>query len=197
MANNFAVHSIGNSIATFLRNAYQTSDLNAIFPECTIRSISSGELAGQEEITSTLSLFLYRISINEHLRNVRRELTSGRFEVPLSLDLHFLLTAWFTRTDAEQTIMSWAMQQIYEHPTLSIASLSPDGGWRDGDVVQLIPAELSNEDIMRIWDALQPAYRLSFSYTARVVRIDGAERNAESEPVVANSFRLSDLEGAT
>jgi hypothetical protein len=41
---------------------------------------------------------------------------------------------------------------------------------------------------MRIWDALEPSYRLSVSYIARVVRIDGdASRGL---PVVATRYRL-------
>jgi len=35
-----------------------------------------------------------------------------------------------------------------------------------------MPADLSLEDILRIWDELGPKYRLSVAYIARVVRID-------------------------
>lgn len=195
MANVFGIHSISNSITTFLQDSYESSTLNGVF-DCRIRPISSGELAaGADDIDSTLSLYLYRISINEHLRNIQRETGPGRFEVPLALDLHYLLTAWYDRSDAEHTVMSWAMQQFYEHPMLNAASLSSEAAWRDGDVIQLIPSELTNEDVMRIWDALHPTYRLSFSYTARVVRIEsGVDSTPDSEVVVSNRFHFDEVE---
>lgn len=74
---------------------------------------------------------------------------------------------------------------------LSISSLSPDAGWNPSDVVHIIPAELSNEDVMRIWDAIEPPYRLSVSYIARVVRIDPDEI-VESRPVVATRLSFTE-----
>jgi hypothetical protein len=68
---------------------------------------------------------------------------------------------------------------------LSASSLSPEAGWDSADAVQIVPAELSTEDLMRIWDALTPPYRLSVSYVARMVRID-AERIPDAAPVVAS-----------
>ena len=57
-------------------------------------------------------------------------------------------------------------------PILDASSLSPEAGWGANEVIQIIPAELSTEDVMRIWDALDPPYRLSVSYIARLVRLD-------------------------
>ena len=67
------------------------------------------------------------------------------------------------------------------HPVLDISALTPDALWDPGDVIQLIPAELPTEDLMRVWDALEPAYRLSASYIARVLRVGG--RAATDRPV--------------
>ena len=54
-------------------------------------------------------------------------------------------------------------------------------------MIQIIPAELSNEDLMRIWDALTPSYRLSISYIARSVRIE-PDVLQENKPVVATRY---------
>jgi hypothetical protein len=54
-------------------------------------------------------------------------------------------------------------------------------------VIQIIPSELAVEDMMRIWDALTPPYRLSVSYVARLVRID-PDVILEAGPVVATRF---------
>ena len=60
----------------------------------------------------------------------------------------------------------------FPEPTRSGSLLTPEGGWADGDSVQLIPEELRLEDVMRVWDALEPSYRLSACYVARVVPVD-------------------------
>ena len=49
-------------------------------------------------------------------------------------------------------------------------------------------AELTTEDVMRIWDALDPAYRISVSYVARVVRLDPDQDTGPLPPVVAARF---------
>jgi len=87
-----------------------------------------------------------------------------------------------------------AMRQLHDRPVFDVASLSPEGGWTASDFVQVIPAELSNEDVMRIWDALDPAYRLSVSYIARTVRID-PDAASVGRPVVATRSSFTDQAG--
>src|SRR5207253_10302943 len=119
---------------------------------------------------TTISLFLYDGTMNEHLCNVGWVYYATDKNVPLALDLHYLMTVWASSAEAEHSIHAWAMHQLYHHSVLDTSSLSSEAAWSAGDVVQVIPAELSNEDIMRIWDAVNPPYRLSVSYIARVVR---------------------------
>ncbi|MFL5493835.1 MAG: DUF4255 domain-containing protein [Gemmatimonadales bacterium] len=181
MSNTLAVHSVGQSLMTYLANVYPAS-LKQDFP-CDFRLVSSGELATNEDFGTALTLYLYRITMNEHLRNAPRQGPGGT-QVPLSVDLHFLLSAWADKPLAEHTTLAWAMQQLQQRPLLELSSLSPEADWESTDYVQVIPAELSTEDIMRIWDALDPSYRLSVSYIARVIRIDGAVE-PDARPVAA------------
>ncbi len=170
MANRLAIHSVGASLAKFLSDAYPAS-LRIQHP-CQFRLLSSGQMTTPDDDGGILSLFLYRVTMNEHLRNVSRVNRPSGGSVPLSLDLHYLMTVWADGALAEQTILAWAMHEIYRHPVLDASSLSPEALWGPDEVIQLIPAELSNEDIMRIWDAIEPTYRLSVSYIARMVRIE-------------------------
>jgi hypothetical protein len=185
MANIYAIHSVGNSLITYLRHAYQTTSLHEEHP-CTFRLLSSGEMAEMEDPGTTLSLYLYRLAINEHTRNMMQRRDNDEI-YSLTLDLYYLLTTWARSALAEQTILAWAMRQLFLHPILNISSLSPEANWQSNDVVQVIPAEISNEDIMRIWDAFEPSYRLSFSYVARVARIDPDEIPG-GRPVVVTRF---------
>lgn len=188
MANLHALHSVGQSLVTYLRNSYP-DDLRADQP-CDFHLISSGELAAPTERGPELTVFLYRVTVNEHLRSAAAPSQPPGARPPLSLDLHLLLSVWADTALAEHTILSWTMLQLHLHPVLDASSLTPEGGWNAGDFVQLIPAELSTEDLMRIWDALDPPYRLSVSYIARVVRIDG-EADV-GPPVVATRFTLTE-----
>ncbi len=191
MANLQAIHSVGASLMTTLRNAYP-EPLRTQHP-CEFRLLSSGELAAGNDLGTTLSLFLYRVTINEHLRNTRRLNDPSDAAVPLAVDLHYLLTVWADGAVAEHAILAWTMYHLHRYPVLDISALSPEANWGPGDVIQLIPAELSTEDIMRIWDALEPAYRLSVSYIARVVHID-VEAPAGARPVVARRLDWRDVE---
>lgn len=183
MANVFAIHSVGNSIVTFLRNTYPQQIGGVDLPACSFELVSSGQLAGEIEETTRITLYLYRVTVNEHGRQTRR-VRSDR-PVPVSLDLHYLLSAWAANPLDEQVALAWTVRQLHQAPVLDASSLSPEGGWRRDEVVQVVPSELSTEDVMRIWDALEPSYRLSVSYVARVVSLDPDIDEASFAPVVA------------
>lgn len=187
MANIRAIHSVGNSIVTYLRNTYPATAGGAAMPACDFALLSMAELAAPPDESTRLSLALYRITVNEHQRQQRPDRQSTEQPPPLGLDLHFLLSAWGGTAGDEQVPLAWALRQLYLHPILDASSLSPEAGWAPDEVIQIIPAELSNEDLMRIWDALEPSYRLSVSYIARLVRLD-PDPAADARPVVASRF---------
>ena len=195
MANINSIHSVCNSVIQFLRNAYQAEMIDGMrladeYPS-DFRVLSSGELKASADFGTALSLYLYRVLVNEHVRGQPALSGEARSHVPLSVDLHFLISVWSENAAAEHTICAWVMRQLHQHPILDASSLSEEGGWRNDDVIQIIPAELSNEDLMRVWDALAPDYRLSLSYIARVVRIDAGEVQA-GLPVVATRYQYEE-----
>lgn len=187
MANCLALLSVAQSIATFLNTTYPAEIGGVAAPGCTFTVISSGELEATPDDTTRVSLYLYRITINEHLRQHRPERMSPQQQAPLGLDLHFMLTSWAGNAHGELVPMAWAMRQLHQHPILDASSLTPDAGWGPDEVVQIIPAELSPEDMARIWDSIQPGYRLSVSYIARMVRLD-PDTFLDASPVVATRF---------
>jgi len=188
MANVFAVHSVGSSIVTFLRNTYPQQIAGHNMPACGFELTSSGQLAGEVDEATRITLYLYRITVNEHSRQTRRAGAVADGFVPLGLDLHYLLSAWAANPLDEQVTLAWAMRQLHQYPVLDASSLSPEAGWVGDEVVQIIPAELSTEDVMRIWDALDPSYRVSVSYVARLVRIDPDQDAEQIRPVLAGRF---------
>ncbi|HEU0016093.1 MAG TPA: DUF4255 domain-containing protein [Longimicrobium sp.] len=192
MPNLHAVHSVGQSLVTWLRNSYPR-ELREI-TECEFVLLSSGEMGGKEERGPAVSLWLYRVTPNLHLRNAPRRADEPEGRPPLYLDLHFLLTVWADNALAEHTLLAWSLERLHRNPVLDSSTLSPEGGWSSGDQVQLLPEDLANEDLLRIWDALQADYRLSVPYVARVVRVDPpAPDTAEHAPVVASRFRFEQI----
>ncbi|HTE45187.1 MAG TPA: DUF4255 domain-containing protein [Gemmatimonadaceae bacterium] len=185
MTNVLAIHSVGESLRTYLDASYP-DDLRTLHP-CEFKLLSSGELAGDVDLDGVLSLYLYRVTVNEHARNIRRTTDPLRENIPLAVDLHYMLTVWSRSAFTEHVVLAWAMRQLNQHPVFDTSSLTSEAEWSTGDVVQVLPAELSTEDVMRIWDALDPGYRLSVSYIARVVRID-TDPIIDGLPVVATRF---------
>jgi len=190
MANLFAIHSVGSSLAIFLKNTYPNTIKSQ--HSCEFKLISSSELAQMEDTESNmLSLFLHRVTLNEHLRHEMRLNDTRYTSPPLALDLHFLMTVWAQSALTEQLILAWAMRQLHLHQVLDLSSLSPEAEWGNAEKVQLIPADLSTEEIMRIWDALKPTYRLSVAYVARIVQI-ATDDVEQFLPVIAARFGVGD-----
>jgi len=194
MANLLAIHSFGSSLITYLRNAYPSFLQNDY--SCDFRVFSSGELAQLEvsNLNTTVSLYLYKITICEFMRNTPAPNKPLDSYPPLSINLHFLLTIWADSSVAEHTIAAWVMHEIHHHPIMDISSLSSDGEWGPDEVVQIIPSELTIEDMMRIWDSLAPNYHLSLSYVGRVIRIE-PEDLPGAKPVVATRFSYEERNG--
>ena len=198
MANINGIYSVGKSIASFLDYSYR-QHLARSGPDnddlkCTFRVIHSSELDTEPDNDGNLlSIYLYRVIMNEHLRNQASMRQDYDEVTPLSLDLHFMLTVWAQSSEAEHTICAWVMQQLHGHPIMDKSTLSEGGGWKNGEVIHFIPAELSNEDLMRVWDTFGANYRLSMSYIARVIRIEPDVR-ATAPPVVATRHEFSDKE---
>jgi hypothetical protein len=188
LANFQAIRSVGNSIVKYLDA--KAAELRADMP-VTFRLISGGELADDElDLDSTVTLYLYRVTVNDHLRNVRPS-HAPQNRPPLGLNLHYLVTVWAKSADVEHALLGWTMRHMHQNPILDRSSLMADGGWASDETIHVAPEELSNEDLLRLWDALTPPYRLSYSYVARVVLID-SELRADGPPVIATRFTYSD-----
>jgi hypothetical protein len=195
MASVSAINDLGSAIVANLRNRYALLESPPV-ANCQFILIGSGELTkpqpdflGDSDVT--LSLFLYRLTVNEHVRHASHLPSRVLPHSPLALDLHFLMTVWAKTPADEQKILAWAMQQMHERPLLDMGSLV-GSGWQADECVHILPTDLSMEDLMRLWEALEPSFRLSVAYVARVVRVDPAEVGEAAVPVVATRFAWGD-----
>ncbi len=189
MSNILGIHSVGQSLVTRLTNTYPQS-LRDQF-DCTFSLVSSANIANEEVVAPAVTLFLYRVSVNEHMRSMRRGPERPNDANPLSLDLHYLLSVWAAEALAEHVLLAWTMRELHLQPLLDSSSLSPDAEWLPNEFIELVPSELPTEDVMRIWDAFTTPYRLSVSYTARILRISGSDV-PPGHPVVARRIDITD-----
>jgi hypothetical protein len=192
VANYQAVYAVGDALVQYLTQSYAAANLGFT---CAFNLVSSEDIANENttNLDKVVSLYLHRITTAEYYRNVTRLQDLPNDEPVLYLDLHYLLSYWDTAAqgaEAEQKILVWTMQQLQSNPILdySILSLSPGAGWNKTDTVQLIPADLSLQDLLDIWDGLGPKYRLTLGYVARVVRVD--QTITPGGPVVATRFSM-------
>jgi hypothetical protein len=190
VANVFALHSVCRSIATSLQTSYPLSHEGVALPPCSFEVLSSRQMAAPFDDTNRVGLYLYRASTNEQARQQRASRPTFPRAEPLSLDLHLLFAAWGASALDEQVMLAWTLRHLHQHPLLDAGSLTPEAGWEADEVVQIVPADLSLEDTLRIWEGLASPYRLSAAYVARTVRLDPDEL-PDARAVVATRFAYS------
>ncbi len=188
MANVVALRSVSNSLIQFLSSSFPADNLG-LQSTVSFKLLSSADLSDPNlSLTTTVALYLYRVSVNNHLRNTRPH-HAPEGTTPLPLNLHYLLSVWADGAETEQVLLAWAMRHLHEHPILDASTLNTDAAWANDEIVHVAPEELTNEDLLRLWETLAPTYRLSYSYVARVVLVE-SDVARPSARVVATRFQV-------
>jgi hypothetical protein len=197
MADYRAVASITETVLQFLRSNYNPVDFDQ---ELEFKVFTARDFV--KPLNAGVSLFLYRIFPNGvHRTPPGRIGPDGRSYPPLlPLDLHMLLTVWGREASLQHTIAGWMMRTLEDQPIYpaSMLNATSPGVFRPDETVELSLTELTNEDLLRIWDTLvQNVYQLSVPYVARVVRIESARPIAAGGGLVHERVvRAAELEGA-
>jgi hypothetical protein len=146
-----------------------------------------------------VSLFLYRVHLNGTQRSPMMKDPAGNMRRQLlPLDLHFFITVWAPRPSLQHAILGWTMRLLEDTPVLTSALLNgvrPDT-FRGDETVEVVAGQLTNEELMRIWDDLDAEYQLSVPYVARVVRVESMLEESEGRAVGQRRFQYGVLKGA-
>lgn len=174
MADYRAVATVTESVLQLLRSHYEPADFDR---ELEFKVFTAQDF--RKPLEAGVSLFLYRIFPNGVQRTPpgRPRPDNRPAAALLPLDLHLLLTVWGREASLQHTIAGWMMRVLEDHPIFPAALLNAvnPGVFRPDETVELSLTELTNEDLLRIWDTLvQNVYQLSVPYVARVVRIESA-----------------------
>lgn len=174
MPNHECIAATGKSIERLLGACFRDdppvggSDTKAVLVQTEDFDLTTGTV-----IVPAVSIFLYRVEPNAVMRAAwgAHGSLDGRAHLPL--DLHFLITAWGENAEHELLVLGKALECLESTPLLSGPLLYPTAEWEDGDLIQLVPADLGTESLLRLFDSLDADFRLSVPYVARIARIDG------------------------
>ncbi len=172
MASYRAIPGVLSAVKRLLENRIlQDNDIADFNPEIVI--LGNRELADKPS-KNQIGLYLHRVSVDPIGRNRYISSTDlGQQAQPeLPVNLHLLLIAWTHLGANEGLLIGWAMQHIGSALTLDISHMSvSDESWRSQEQVQMIPEEMSTENLLRIWDALPQDYLLSVPYLIKTLRV--------------------------
>ncbi len=197
---------VGELLREMLRtNLRATFDGNFSSPD-SVTLLSPKDLEGTA--VNRLSLFLYRIVENAHMKNQPMEqIGAGRFRhPPLSLNLHYLMTPYAGETDEIRgwdihTVLGRAMQVFYDNAVLEgpalfdlLKLISREDYHGTIERLRIILIPLSLDDLTKIWNSLDTTLRLSVCYEVRVILID-SERKKETRRIVEKNAEYFQIKG--
>ena len=130
-----------------------------------------------------VNVFLYRASVDRSLRNeiLPPSKPGEGGHSPLPLVLHYLVTAYGKESDIadhvhDHRVLGQAMSVFHDQPVLDRNKIAAALGESDLqsqiEGVRLTLADLSGDEISKLWTAFGGTYRLSVAYDAAVVLID-------------------------
>ena len=161
------------------------ADLGLTSPETDITlSPPSDDMAG----SACLSLYLYHIAVDGHLRNQPR-LAAGQTGLrypPMGLQLRYLVTPLEENEDQNHLMLGRILQHFHDQPSISSLDDVQLDNSHGGNSAQLrITLEmLSTEQLSHVWNALNTSYRLSVAYSIRIVMIDSGRGVTDAKRVV-------------
>jgi Pvc16 N-terminal domain/IPT/TIG domain len=157
-----------------------------------------------------VNLFLYRATENGALKNqmIPGQGHPGEYgHPPLSLVLHYMLTAYGATDDAGQVnetrahfLLGSAMRVLHDYPVItdSLTTInSPPTQILHSSLrgefehIKICLDPISLEDLSKVWTALTRPYRLSAAYTVSVVQIESRRIKTLAAPVLTRRIHLA------
>lgn len=154
----------------------------------TVSLFSTRDFTGA--LDNRVALFLYRVDIDETRRNVDlpRLAPGAPRRHAVGLELRYLLTVWGKKdAEGEQVMLARCMDILDRHALISGPLLDPAYPWEAEDSLRVGLDHLSTEDMLRLWDSLEPPYQLSVPYVVRTARLAARK---EADNALADSRTL-------
>ena len=177
MADYRAVMAASEAVISLLRSNYRAEDFNN---ELEFKVFTSKDFT-DNTILNGLSLFPYRVYLNGTHRSPAGNVgvNGERVKTKLPVEVHCLITLWGQEASLQNTLVGWVMRVLEDNPVLpsNLLNSAVSGVFRPDESVDVTLAELSTEDMFRIWDVLGiNVYQLSIPYIFRVIEIDSIQQ---------------------
>lgn len=189
MASITGLYALTSGLAQVLSRAYQSRPIVGV--SCKFEPLGVSDLKKLDGTDAKVTLLLYRISHNEHLRNRPPGTLPLGKPVPLTVNLHLLISVWGDTALKEQGLLAWTMRELHQRPVLDRSVFADGSGFGPGDLVTLSPEDLTLDDLSKLWQVLVPPLRPSLGYVARNVILD-LDPQPDAQPVVATRIALTD-----
>lgn len=189
MAGNTAIKDVGDTLITLLKE--KMKDL----PDGSIVLGSPGEIKNDVRV----SLFLYQVTENIHLKNMemqRIDQSRQRYP-PLTLDLFYMLTSHPSQEATDKTLeahllLGRAMQIFYDNAVVSGSALKGSLA-ANREEMRISLALTSIEDMTKIWSTFQgKPYKPSACYLVTPVVIDST-RDKSTQRVVSKETGYDEM----
>ncbi|WP_437285456.1 DUF4255 domain-containing protein [Sorangium sp. So ce406] len=179
------IAGIGKTLIHLLRDGYQ--DRHGGLQGLSFELFTTTSFEGVP--ANKVSLFLYRVEIDptRRYKEIPPATPADPPRTALALDLRYLLTVWMADAEREHQILQDCIEILEERAIVSGPLLDPAYSWQPEDALRVYLDTLSHEDMMRLWDLLDPKYRLSVPYVVRTAKLSPATAAASAPPVLART----------
>ena len=206
MSNALAIAATTAVLRGILQSGLVRAQLSPVISSFSVSALPPDRIDTSANEPNQLNLFMYQATHNPGWRNVDLPSRDRRGErisnPPLSLDLHYLLSAYGSADLHAEILLGVGMHLLHEMPVLTRAAIRdaftpPVGGSLPAtlqalaaaglaeqlELVKICPAPLSTDEMSKLWSAFQDKYRPCAAYTATVVLIETRAPTRESLPV--------------
>jgi uncharacterized protein DUF4255 len=220
MSTALAIASVTAVLKNLLDNGVIDDQVVATVGNVRVSTLAPDLIPLDSNAPSRLNLFLYQVTPNSGWRNVGLPSRNGKGDrltnAPLSLDLHYLLTAYGARDLHAEILLGYGMQLLHETPMLSRAgirralgvpglvadpapgslpqdleAIATSGLAEQVEAIKITPHTMSTEEVSKLWSAFQSRYRPSAPYLASVVLIEAQRPTPTPLPVRARKLYVA------
>jgi len=187
VANHQSIGSVAEAVTRLLEQSWQPGLLAGIEPQFKVyhgKDFSSPMTAG-------ISVFIYQVCVDPTQRTLPP--AQPDHQRPLPVRIYMLLTAWAQDASTEHYLLGFAMRAIADNSVLSAGFLNAaaPGVFRPEETVDLVPTELTNDEVFQLWQVLPGSLQLSVPYLARVVRIESQQPVPVGAPVLERDLVMA------
>ena len=200
-------HTLIRDVGETVRVLFQEK-IEELAAENAIVFKSPGEMPTEVPTTNTLSIFLYQVAPNIHLRNLGYQPVKGddhsqRFP-PMALDLNYIFTPFAPTRETEFIILEKIVGIFHDTGVLKgevlqgdLASPPPEEGEEaePGNEIRVVHQPLTIDDLNKLW-AIFPnrSFRLSVGYQLSPIYIPSTRTRAVTKPsrIIVDMDNLSE-----